>query len=574
MKFTVKSIGMLACASLLGLSLVGCAGGAGKQGDASGSTPAAAAKDNKKGGIEVNLKPIDYTKASYDQLKDGGELHFSITELTAQGNIFQQDSTLYSNVIWNWYNPQVILFDDSFEPQINPDYLSGIKEETKDGKTVVTYTINPNAKWNDGTPIDWTAFETTWIINNGKDKNYAPNSTDGYQDIESVTRGANDKEAVVTFDKIYVWYYGLFNNLAYPALKDYNTYKEGYLKTVHNEWGAGPYMVENYDPNAGVISFVKNPKWWGKPGKLDRITYTQMEASAELNAFKNGEIDAVGSISSKERYEAVKDVPNTKIYTAGSTSSSVFMLNAESEPLKDPRVREAIFTARDRKQLAKIAYNGLNYDAPDAGSFTLFPGQKGYHDNFSEVVKFDPERSKKLLDEAGWVPGADGIREKDGKRLELSYPLFGDSQTRRAGYLATQKMMKDVGIDLKIVEYPAKEFSNVYTKRQFDVFSLGFSSSDPFGVAYFGQIYGSDSGLNLSKTGTPEFDQKIKELQQIGDKDKQIARANELEVEAFRLFGIMPGSIGPDMTIVKDGLANVGSLSFHTVAKENIGWLK
>lgn len=564
MKFSAKTFGTLAVASLLSLSLVACTGGA--------------TGGNDSGKVAVNVKTVDYTKASYEQLKEGGELRLPIVELTEQGNPFHQDGSAYTNEMWYWYNPQIILFDDQFEPYANPDYVTDVKEEVKDGKTVVTYTINPKAKYNDGTEIDWKAFETTWKINNGQSEDYAPSSTDGYQDIESVERGENDKQVVVTFNKIYSWYYGLFNTVAHPKLADPTFYKEGYLKTAHNELGAGPYIVENYDANAGTMSFVKNPQWWGKPGKLDRVTLIVMEAQAQLNALKNGEIDAItqlaGGIGTKERLDAVKDVPNMKIYTADDNSSSVFMLNSESEVLKDIRVREAIFAARDREQLAKIGLNGLDYQYKMAGSYTLYPTQKGYKDNFSEVVKYDPEHSKKLLDEAGWKVGADGIREKDGVKLALKYPLFGNSATKKAGYQAQQQMLKAVGIDLQIVEYPSKDFSNVYTKRQFDVMSLGFRSSDPFGVAYFGQIYGSESGLNLSGTGTKEFDKKIEDLQKIANKDEQIEAANKLETEAFKLFGIMPGYTAPDMSIVKEGLANVGSMSFHTEPRENIGWVK
>ena len=576
MKNSIKKFSMLACVSLLGLSLAGCAGQGGQSSDNASSAPSAS---KSSAALDSNIKAVDYTKASYDELKDGGTLTLPITEIPEQGNVHHQDASAYARVLWELYNPVVVTFDDDFNPVPNPDYVTNVKEEEKDGKTIVTYTINEKASFNDGTPIDWKTFEATWKINNGQTQDYAPNSTDGYQDIVSVTAGENDKQAVVTFDKIYVWYYGLFNNLAHPKLVDPEFYKSGYLKTFNNDLGAGPFIVENYDANAGRVSFVRNDKWWGKPAKLDKITYVQMEATAQLNALKNGEIDGIdnksaGGVTTKERFDAVKDIPGMKVYTAADNSSSVFMLNSKSEVLSDPRVRKALFQVRDRDQLAKISFNGLDYDAPRAGSFVLFNNQEGYEDNFSKAVEFDPEGAKKLLDEAGWVPGDDGIRVKDGKRLELDWPLFGDSQTIKAGYLAYQQMCKDAGIQINIVEYPSKEFSNVYTKRQFDIMSLGFRSSDPFGVAYFNQIYGSDSGLNLSSTGTEEFDKKIEELAKIPNAKDQIAAANKLEVEAFKLYGIMPGSVAPARTIMKEGLANMGSRGLSTTTPENIGWLK
>ena len=66
-------------------------------------------------------------------------------------------------------------------------------------------------------------------------------------------------------------------------------------------------------------------------------------------------------------------------------------------------------------------------------------------------------------------------------------------------------------------------------EREFDVLTSGFTSYDPYGVAYFKQVYASDSELNKSGTGTPEMDDKIAELQQLPTQEEQIKRANELE---------------------------------------------
>ena len=109
---------------------------------------------------------------------------------------------------------------------------------------MVTYTINPEANYNDGTPIDWTAYENTWKFNNGTNPDVQVNSTDGYELIESVERGADDKQAVVTFKQAYPWWEGLFDSLVPPQVKDADTFMNAYLKQVHPEWGAGPFKVE------------------------------------------------------------------------------------------------------------------------------------------------------------------------------------------------------------------------------------------------------------------------------------------------------------------------------------------
>lgn len=559
---TMKAFVALSAASLLALGACG-----GKNETSSQVTETGQTETTK-------VKPNDYNKVDYADLKEGGTLTQAIVEVSPQENPFHQDATGYTTNIWKMYNPQVGLFDDNGEYYPNPEYLTNVKDEVKDGNTVITFDINEKAKWNDGTDIDWTVFRDTWTINNGSDpEKYPASSTDGYVQIKSVEQGENVDQAVVTFDGIYTWWQGLFNIWANPHLLDADVYSNGYLNQLHPEWGAGPYTVKSVDFNQGVVSFEPNDKWWGNKGKLDTITYRQMESQAAINAFKNGEIDAVGA-SGKEAYTAVKDLDNVTIYTAMLPYNNLLMLNSESELLQDTQVREAIVDGIDRAQLAKIRFDGIPYTEKAPGSFILFPSQKGYEDNFGKVAKYDVEHSKKLLDAAGWKAGSDGIREKDGKKLSVVYPVIGDDQTSKSLAKAIQQMMKQIGVDLQIKERPSSEFSQVYTKKEFDLFTMAFSSSDPFGVAYFGQIYGSDSGLNLSGTGTAELDQKIEELRKIADPDEQIKKANELEVEALKTYGIVPLFNGPNMAAVKDGLANVGAMGFTIKPIELIGWEK
>lgn len=525
------------------------------------------------GGLEVHpdgsINPV-----SRDELQDGGELRLAIPELSEQGNAFHANGTVYSTTLWRWYNPEIGLFegDGTFYP--NPAYIDDVKDETIDGKTVVTFTINEKATYNDGTPIDWRAFENTWKFNNGENPDLAVNSTDGYELIESVEPGENDKQAVITFKQVYVWWEGLFNLLLPPQVNSVELFNSGYLEQAHPEWGAGPFKLESIDYNTGTATFVRNEKWWGNEAKLDRVSYRQMEAQASLNAFKAGEIDITG-VGDKERFAAAKSMGDKVDLRASRTAARyLIVLNSKTPKLADVNVRKALFTGIDRSQLAAIRFNGLEYTEDLPGSFLLYEGQEGYEDNLGQVLKYDPEAANKILDEAGWEKGSDGIREKDGEKLTIRYTLFGDDQMSKATASATQKMMKDIGVDLQIQERPTSDFSNVMTNRDFDFLPMGFRSGDPFGVAYFKQVYGSDSELNRSGTGTPELDAKIDELQQIADPDEQIKKANELEREALQRYGIMVFANGPTIIATPPKLANIGAAFFGFNEREDIGWMK
>ena len=522
----------------------------------------------------VEIKPNgDYNPLERDQIKDGGELTLPILEVPEQSNSLHGNAIVDGTTLWRWYNPQMTLADGDGTWHPNPAYLTNVKDEEVDGKTVVTYDINPDAVFNDDTPIDWRVFETMWKFNNAENPDVVANSTDGYDQIESVTAGESDKQAVVTYKQAYPWWQALFDRVLHPSVVDAQTFNEGYLKNPHPEWGAGPYKVDQFDYNSGTVSFVPNEKWWGEKPKLDKVTYRQMESQATINAYQAGEVDAV-EITNKDHLAVAKTVKDTVLRGTLRPSNYLVTLNAKTPTLEDVKVREAVFTGMDRETLAQVRFNGMDYTENLPGSFALFQNQKGYQDNFGGLVTYDQDKAKQLLDEAGWAESSDGIREKDGKKLTLRYVTFGDSQLTKSTAAAMQKMMKDIGVDLQVEERPSSDFSQVIAEREFDVLTSGFMSYDPYGVAYFKQVYASDSELNKSGTGTPEMDEKIAELQQLPTQEEQIKRANELEKEALQQYGIMPYVNGPQLYATKNGLANYGSYAFALVPKENIGWAK
>ena len=560
-----KLAAILAASALV---FTGCASNNSGSSEANSSSKASNSSDNQA----IEVKAADYNETPYDQVKDGGELVTPIAEISSQQNRNHADAPLYTLNLWRWYNPQFVLFDGEGNYSINDDYLTDVKEEIKDGNTVVTFTIRDEAKYNDGTDMDWKTFHATWKINNGESDEFKPNSTDGYDRITSVEQGETPKQAVITFRGTYPWWQSLFNEPAHPALEDPANYND-YVNKVHPEWGAGPYTVDYVDFNKGEAVFKRNDNWWGDKGKLDRRIFRQMEADASINAFKNGEVD-VTSVSARDRWAAVEGMDGIEKKIGHKPKISLLTLNAKSPQLSDIKVREGIVTGIDRETLSKIWFQGLPYQETPPGSFIIHSFQPTYQDNFSKVVSYDPEKANKILDEAGWVKGSDGIREKDGQKLSLRYVLTGAEEITKNTASAFQKMMKEIGVDIKIEERPSSEFSNIYTARDFDLFPMGFTSSDPFGVAFFDQTYGSDSDLNVSSTGDAAGDAKIKELQDLPTRDEQTARSNEIEPEFLQRFGIVPMYAGPDMFAQKEGLANVGAYGFAIVKPQNIGWKK
>ncbi|WP_175988167.1 ABC transporter family substrate-binding protein [Microbacterium tenebrionis] len=565
-----KLMGAIAFSGALALALAGCASSGNDGGSGDG------------GNEPTETAFADYNPQPRENLQTGGEVRFPINEIPEQLNAFNGDGSADTARVAAWYMPQILLQEDDGTPYKNDAYLDEWKIDTVDGNTQITFTFTDDAHWNDGTDMDWTAIEATWKANNGTNEEFNPNATDGYKAITSVEQGDSAKTAIVKFDGEFAWPEMPFlTGIIHPALADPETFNTAMIDNPHPEWGAGPYKVDEFDAKSEYISFVPNEEWWGNEPLLDKVSFQGMEASASINAFKADEIDMVG-VSTKDRLEQVKDMEDITIYRSTQTANTLIQVDAEKPQFSDVKVREAFFKAINIDQQKQIAWNGLDYEEEPAGSLTLFPFQPGYSNALAEAGwEYNPDDAKALLDEAGWTEGEDGIREKDGEKLSVVYPVWSDDATAEALAKALQQQMKEVGIDFQIDVRPSTDFSADYTSKNWDVSSLRFTSSDPFGAAWFCQLYCMDMGLNLSGVQNEETDQRIHdEVESLPTAEEQTAAAMKLEAEIFQEWGLIPLYNGPSISAVKTGLANltpepyVGLDGFGVQPVENVGWEK
>ncbi|MGQ4513407.1 ABC transporter substrate-binding protein [Streptomyces sp. DW26H14] len=515
---------------------------------------------------------VDYNPQPYDNIKDGGT-YTTVGTFDDQGNPFNVNATLTASRVWSWYNADAITYSPTGAVRYNPDYYSDVKVAVTGGNQKVTLTINPKAVFNDGTPIDWRAIRATWKANNGSNKAYNASSTDGYDQITSVERGKDAKQAVITFKGVNASWSTLFTTFLNPKAATVSNFNNAYVKKANAQWGTGPYTVATWDTHSGDITFVRNLRWWGKKGKLDKRVYVNLESTAAVNAFKNGQIDYTSAVDA-ESLKQIKGLKGTEIRSGGSPFEYSLYFNTKSPVLADKDVRRAIEESVDRPQIAKIQFQGLDYKEPLPGSAVLYSFQKGYEDNVSAVLKYAPDDARKTLDAAGWKPGADGIRVKNGKRLEVGYTLLGDNPLAKATAGAFAAMLKPVGIKLDIRKADEADFSKILSDRTFDLFVSGNRSMDPFGARYLCDFYCSDRDSNITGAGTPALDKQIRATTQIADLGRQITAVNKVERTALKQYAFLPLYSGPSTYGVKKGLANVGATIFYNPLPETVGWEK
>jgi peptide/nickel transport system substrate-binding protein len=560
---------------LLAVALAAIVSACGGGGGQSSTAPAAGAKTPSVTASQTNEQPRE-------RLRDGGTLTWPLDQIPTNFNYMQLDGGLVDNAtVVNAVLPLIFLFDATATARFNPNYLTSEPTVTTEPKQVVKYTINPKAQWDDGTPITWEDFYWDWQASNGRNQAYEIVSANGLSEIESVERGADDREVVVTFTRPYSDWQALFWPLI-PAstARDPKIFNEGWKERPLLT--GGPFKFDSLDKTSQTITLVRNEKWWGKRPKLDRIVFRSIpDRTAQIDALANGEIDLMDVGPDANIYNRAKTIESVEIRAAAGPNFRHLTINGSGPILKDLKVREAVAMAIDRAAIGRALLGPLGANPTPLGNHIFMANQAGYEDN-SGALPYDPARAQQLLDEAGWKLEGN-VRMKDGKPLELSIVIPGGITTSRQESELIQNMLGRVGVALKIDVVPGPDYFDKYVDvGQFDftVFSW-MGTQFPIGSAK--SIYvkpkvspsGSvDVQQNYARVGSDEIDGLFDAATAELDHDKAIAIANKIDTLLWQEVHSLTLYQRPELWACKKGLANIGAFGFALAVYEDIGWQK
>ncbi len=521
------------------------------------------------------VSPSSYNAQPRDAIADGGEFATALDFWPRQFNPFHKAASAHAADVWNWYGPQLALTDWKGQWHYNAEFLDNVEAEVKDGKTVVTYTIDRNAKFVDNTDLDWEAFAATWHANSGADPNFESALTNVYSRIESVQPGASHNQAVVTFTNTVENWQRYFPTVLHPAVDTAEEFNSGFVNNLPREWGSGPFALVTIDAEAGAIVFQRSDNWWSEPAKLEKRRFIQVDAADALTAFRGGKINAL-DVSIRERMTSARGMEGVDILEGVAPTRRLFLLDANSRPLRDPSVRRAIFAATNRKQILTSRYEGIPAAQEPPNSLMYFPWQTGYQDNLSATVDFDPEQAKTLLDDAGWKPGTDGIRRKAGQRLEISIPATDRTDSARAAQKLLQQQLHEIGVALELVERPGQDalalFGTEQDGRAFNGALVVQEARFADGVANLDDVTGPGGLLERTGIDNAALRQHVAGLCTEFDSGKQLARGRQAEHALFSQLTILPMSILPGEVAVKRGLTNYGPAAFAQLPVQDVGW--
>ncbi|MFF5206388.1 ABC transporter substrate-binding protein [Streptosporangium sp. NPDC000396] len=336
-------------------------------------------------------------------------------------------------------------------------------------KLTWTFTMRAGVKWSDGTPV--TAGDAAWTLNTIMTVDAAKQANGpAVENFESVT-ASDDRTLVIKTKKPQA----TMLEIPIPIMPRHVWEKVGDIGTFENETypiiGNGPYLVVEHKKN-GYVRLKANPGYWRGAPKIDELHVIFYENPEAANAgLKKGDIDWIGRLAAPQ-FEALAGDPNIIQWNTQGRRSAYLQLNPgaqtiDNKPvgdghpaLKDPRVRQAIHYAIDKKALADQVQNGLA--VPADGS--IIPPM--YQEFFwkaegDDLVTHDAAKANKILDDAGYKRGPDGIRTMpDGRRkLEMRFSIHTDTpvEDKLAQFLTG--WLKDIGIALSTRKLDANKFT-------------------------------------------------------------------------------------------------------------------
>jgi peptide/nickel transport system substrate-binding protein len=525
---------------------------------------APAAGNNAALGTTKDVNPQDPAT-----LQDGGNLRLALTDFPPNFNILHIDgNSAEVGAMMKATMPRAFIIGPDGSTTVDTDYFTSV-ELTGTAPQVVTYTINPKAVWSDGTPITWRDIASQIHATSGVDKNFEIAGTNGSERVASVTRGVDDRQAIMTFAKPYAEWRGMFagNGMLLPASMTATpgVFNKGQLTGPGPS--AGPFIVSSLDRTTQRIVLTRNPKWWGKQPRLDTITYLVLDDAARLPALQNNTIDASG-VGTVDQLTIAQRTKGISIRRAPAASWSHFTFNgAAGSILTDKALRVAVSKGIDRQTIAKVILYGIASDPVSLNNHIYVAGQEGYQDN-SGVVAYDPEEAKRELDALGWNLNGQ-FREKDGRQLVIR-DLFYDAQGSRQFAQIAQHSLAQIGVKLELVAKSGSGFfSNYINVGAFDMAQFSWVG-DAFPLSSLTQIYQSDGDSNFGKIGSPEIDAAIERTLEELNPDKARALANEVDkliwAEGFSLaLTQSPGDVAVRSTLANFGAAGLADLDYTAI---------
>ena len=471
--------------------------------------------------------------------------------------------------------------------------------DLEDGKQgiAVTFTLQPDATWGDGTPV--TTRDVEYTIEIGKNPESGILGAEFYRRVLSV-EVIDDKTFTLQMDRLDYKYNDVdlylvpehIDRVSYanpPEYRHRNTYDND---TENPGLYFGPYRISKVEPGA-YIEFVRNDTWYGKTPYFSKIIIRIIENTAALEAnLLSGSIDYISGrlgVTFDQALALQKRYPDdfVFIFRPGLVYEHIDM-NLDNPILADSRIRKALVYAIDREAISQQLFGGHQ---PVADSF-ISPLDPTYNKNITKYA-YDPQKAEDLLSEAGWVkatPFADerawteydeGPRHNDsGEPLRLEFGTTSGSRVREAVQQVLQVQWRRVGIDVRVRNEPARVFfGETVAKRQYSGLAMyawvSNPEESPRSSLHSTEIPTEDNnwvGTNIPGYRNPEVDRLIDEVEVTLDRKMRLRLFAEIQDHYVSDLPVIPLYYRSSSFIVPKwhkGVEPTGNSSTTTLWVEN-----
>ena len=271
-----------------------------------------------------------------------------------------------------------------------------------------------------------------------------------------------------------------------------------------NPVGTGLFKLEEWIPGQRIV-LVRNDEYWGTPAKLEKVIFYPIPTEASrVMAFKGGDLDVIEQLPAHEVAAMERD-PNYKLFIAPMLRTIWIGFNFDNPILRDVRIRKAIAHAIDRESIIKYTMENLAREA----NLGLLPPEVMKTDP-PLSLNYDPELSKKLLAEAGYVDG-----------LELTFWTTEGRYPKdvEIAQVAQSQLLK-VGINTSIQVMDYSSYVAALSRSEHQIFLLGWGVTIPPDTFFRACFYSTDTS-NWTHYKNEEVDKMIDEAVKIMNEEER-----------------------------------------------------
>ena len=400
-----------------------------------------------------------------------------------------------------------------FVPNLAVEVPSARNGGIQKNGTEYVFKLRRGVTWHDGKPFTARDVKATWeLIMNPK---FGSFTKVGY-DVIGAMEVADDhtvrvrlKEPFAPFltawGDTYLVPAHAFDGVADPNTAEFNT---------KSPIGTGPFRFQSRVAGDHIV-LRANDKYHGPGPQLERVIFKDIpDLSVLYTQFKTGAVDVTGMQGiSAEFYAEAKGLPGIVVHPHATPSVEYIYFNHGNPKFKEFAVRQALYYALDKKAIIDQIYYGV----PKPVEGYLPPNSWAYNPELPRH-EFNPDKARAILDQAGWKPGADGIRAKDGVKLSFTNSTTAGNKLREQTQALIQQSWRAVGVDMQINNMPAAVvWGEYYVKSKYESLLVGIQATiggDPDCLNRIHSKYipaKSGSGRNVMQYENPQVDKLLED---------------------------------------------------------------